>query len=117
MRALTKVTLNFKCNIASMNLSRWVICTLLVGILSGLVKHHQVENMLLARLMGLKAMDKMEIGLSLSQEIVTTFLEACMWYLNCPLDILFGSIVKELNHPFQSILQVHVASTPTLKRS
>jgi hypothetical protein len=25
-------------------------------------------------------MDKMEIGLSLSQEIVATFLEACMWY-------------------------------------
>jgi hypothetical protein len=62
-------------------------------------------------------MDKMEIGLSLSQEIVATFLEACMWYLNCPLDLLFGSIVKELNHPFQSIPQVHVASTPTLKRS
>jgi hypothetical protein len=36
-----------------------------------------VENML-ARLMRLKAMAKMEIGLSLSQEIVATFLEASM---------------------------------------
>jgi hypothetical protein len=37
MRALAKVTLNFKSNIASMNLSRWVICTLVhnVGVHHG----------------------------------------------------------------------------------
>lgn len=37
IRAFVKVTLNFKCNIASMNLSRWVICTLVhnVGVHRG----------------------------------------------------------------------------------
>jgi len=84
-----------------------------VGIPNGLVRCHQVANVAHVKSIRLKVMDKMEIGLLSNQDTIASLLEACIQYQSCPLDPFFGSIVKALGHPLQSILQVHVACTPT----
>jgi hypothetical protein len=66
---------------------------------------------------GLKTTDKMEIGLLSNQKTTTSLVKMCMWYYSCLFYPFFKSTIKTLNHPLQSILQVHVACTLTIKRS
>jgi hypothetical protein len=75
-----------------------------------------MANVALVRLIGLKVVDKMETSLLSNQDISTSLLQACVRYQSCFLDPIFGSIVTTLGHPLQSVLQVHVACTPTFKR-
>jgi len=63
-----------------------------------------MANVARIRLIGLKAMDKMENKLFSNQDIAPSLPKTCMQNENCPLDPLFGSIVKALGHPLQSIM-------------
>jgi hypothetical protein len=58
---------------------------------------------------------KMETGLLSNQEIIARLLKTFTWYQSRSLDLLFGSMVRALSNPFQSILQIQVACTLTFK--
>jgi hypothetical protein len=66
---------------------------------------------------GPKAMNKMETNLLSNQEIVISLFKTCMQYQSCHFDPLVGSMVIKLSHPFQLVLQNHVACIPTFKKS
>jgi hypothetical protein len=63
----------------------------------------------LAGSMGLKTM---EINLLSNQETTTSLSKTCCGNKD---DLLFGSIIKTLSHPFQLVVQVLMACTPTFK--
>jgi hypothetical protein len=58
-----------------------------------------VANVAPTGLIGLKVMDKMEIGLLSNQDTATILLETCMQYQSLFLDLRFGFIIKALGHP------------------
>jgi len=58
-----------------------------------------MANVAHVRSIGLKVVDKMKNNLFWNQDIAPNWPKTCTQNQNCPLDLLFGSTVKALDHP------------------